>query len=60
MSIIQLLVMSMGIMLMLILGYAAFAGPSPAKESARRLQAVRFRHSDWCSSFPPHSLLISE
>jgi tight adherence protein B len=23
-----------------------FAGPSPAKESARRLQAVRFRHSE--------------
>jgi tight adherence protein B len=24
----------------------AFAGPSPAKESARRLQAVRYRHSE--------------
>ncbi|MDE2563540.1 MAG: type II secretion system F family protein [Sphingomonadales bacterium] len=46
MSIIQLLVMSAGIMAMLVLGYAAFSGPSAAKESARRLQAVRFRHSD--------------
>jgi len=46
MSIIQLLLMSMGIMAVLVLGYAAFSGPSAAKESARRLQAVRFRHSE--------------
>src|SRR5690606_20523164 len=26
--------------------WAALSGPSPAKEGARRLQAVRFRHSD--------------
>ncbi|WP_336981500.1 type II secretion system F family protein [Altererythrobacter fulvus] len=26
--------------------YAAFAGPSAAKESARRLQSVRYRHSE--------------
>jgi hypothetical protein len=30
----------------MVLGYLAFAGPSPAKESARRLQAVRYRHSE--------------
>jgi tight adherence protein B len=46
MNILQLLVMSVGIMLVLVLGYAALAGPSPTKESARRLQQVRFRHSD--------------
>lgn len=46
MNIVQLLVMSVGIMLVLVLGYAALVGPSPTKESARRLQQVRFRHSD--------------
>ena len=29
-----------------VLGYLALSGPSAAKESARRLQAVRFRHSE--------------
>ena len=38
--------MAIGIMSALVLGYAAFAGPNPAKESARRLQSVRFRHSE--------------
>jgi len=33
-------------MVVMVLGWIAIAGPSPAKESARRLQAVRFRHSD--------------
>ena len=46
MNIVQLLIMSIGIMVVLVLGYAAFSGPSAGKESARRLQAVRFRHSD--------------
>lgn len=46
MNILQLLLMSAGIMIMLVLGYAAFSGPSPVKESQRRLQAVRFRHSE--------------
>jgi tight adherence protein B len=46
MNVIQLLLIAVGLMLVLVLGYLAFSGPSPAKESARRLQAVRFRHSD--------------
>lgn len=46
MNIVQILVMSIGIMAVLVLGYAAFSGPSATKESARRLQALRFRHSD--------------
>jgi len=46
MSIVQLLLVAAGMMAVMVLGWMAFAGPSPAKESARRLQAVRFRHSD--------------
>ncbi|BEV01699.1 type II secretion system F family protein [Novosphingobium olei] len=46
MNIAQLLIMSIGIMAVLVLSYAAFSGPSATKESSRRLQAVRFRHSD--------------
>ena len=46
MSIIQLLLVAMGLMACMVLGYAAFAGPSASKEGARRLQAVRFRHSE--------------
>jgi tight adherence protein B len=46
MSMIQLLLIAMGLMSFMVLGYLAFAGPSAAKESARRLQAVRYRHSE--------------
>ena len=46
MSILQLLLIAMGLMSFMVLGYLALNGPSPTKESARRLQAVRFRHSD--------------
>jgi tight adherence protein B len=46
MSIIQLLLVAMGLMAVMVLGWAAFAGPSATKEGARRLQAVRFRHSE--------------
>ncbi len=46
MSIVQLLLFAMGLMAFLVLAYLAFSGPSATKESARRLQAVRFRHSD--------------
>lgn len=46
MSIPQLLLFAVGLMAFLTLGYMAFSGPSAAKESARRLQAVRYRHSD--------------
>lgn len=44
-SMLQLLVMAMGLMLAMVLGYAALAGPSASKESSRRLQSLRFRHS---------------
>ncbi len=46
MSILQLLLFAVGLMTAMGLGYRAFAGPSAAKEGARRLQGVRFRHSE--------------
>ncbi len=46
MNIVQLLVPVVGLTACLALVWVAFSGPSPAKEGARRLQAVRFRHSD--------------
>jgi tight adherence protein B len=46
MNIIQLLLIAVGLMSFMVLGYLALAGPSPAKEGARRLQSVRYRHSD--------------
>ena len=46
MGIMQLLLVAMGLMAFMVLGYLAFSGPSVAKESARRLQAVRYRHSE--------------
>lgn len=46
MSMIQLGLVALGLMMILTLGYLAFAGPSAAKESARRLEALRDRHSD--------------
>ena len=46
MTIVHLLLIAVGLMAIMVLGYAAFAGPSPAKESLRRLKAVRYRHSD--------------
>ncbi len=46
MNIVQLMLVSFGLMAFMVLGYLAFAGPSAAKEGMRRLQAVRYRHSD--------------
>ncbi|MFM5949535.1 MAG: type II secretion system F family protein [Novosphingobium sp.] len=46
MNITQLLLIAMGLMSFMVLGYLALSGPSAAKESARRLQAVRYRHSE--------------
>lgn len=46
MSILQLLLVAAGLLALMVLGYAAFAGPSATKEGARRLQAVRYRHSE--------------
>ena len=46
MNMFQILLIGVGLMAFMVIGYMAFAGPSAAKESARRLQAVRFRHSE--------------
>ncbi|MEW4448630.1 type II secretion system F family protein [Qipengyuania sp. JC766] len=46
MNILQLLLIAGGIMALIVVGYLLVAGPSAAKESQRRLQAVRFRHSE--------------
>jgi len=46
MNILQLLLLVAGLSLTVGMGYAAFAGPSAAKEGARRLQSVRYRHSE--------------
>jgi tight adherence protein B len=45
-STIQLVFMAVGLLLAMVLAYAALSGPSASKESNRRLQAVRFRHSE--------------
>jgi len=44
--ILQLALIFGGLMAILVIGYTMLAGPSPAKESARRLKAVRYRHSE--------------
>ncbi len=46
MGIIQLLLIAVGLMSFMVLGYVALAGPSAAKEGARRLESVRYRHSE--------------
>jgi tight adherence protein B len=46
MSIMQLLLVGGGLMALMVFGYVLFTGKSPAKESQRRLQAVRYRHSE--------------
>jgi len=46
MGIEQLALYGFGTLAVLVMGYIALAGPSPAKESARRLQGVRERHSE--------------
>ena len=46
MGILQLLLIAVGMMSFMVLGYLALSGPSATKESARRLQALRYRHSD--------------
>ena len=46
MSIVQLLLIALGLMSFMVLGYLALSGPSAAKEGTRRLQAVRYRHSE--------------
>src|SRR5205085_2270159 len=46
MNIIQLLLLGGGLMALMIVGYLLLNGKSPAKESQRRLQALRYRHSE--------------
>ena len=46
MSIIQLLMIAGGLMALMVVLYIALSGPSPTKEGNRRLQAVRYRHSE--------------
>jgi tight adherence protein B len=46
MSIIQLLLLAGGLMGLMVLGYVLVTTPSTGKESQRRLQALRYRHSE--------------
>lgn len=46
MNIIQLLLVGGGLMSLMVLGYMLLSGPSAAKEGQRRLQAMRYRHSE--------------
>ncbi|MDE1467015.1 type II secretion system F family protein [Aurantiacibacter sp. D1-12] len=46
MNIIQLLLVAGGLMGLMILGYVLLNGKSPSKEGQRRLEAVRYRHSE--------------
>lgn len=46
MDILQLLLVIGGLMTLMVLCYLAFAGKSPTKEADRRLQSVRYRHSE--------------
>ncbi|GAA0284728.1 type II secretion system F family protein [Alteraurantiacibacter aestuarii] len=46
MSILQLLLVGVGLMGLMVLGYTMLAGPNAAKASQRRLEAVRYRHSE--------------
>ena len=46
MSILQLLLVGGGLMALMIIGYVVLSGKSPGKESQRRLQGIRYRHSE--------------
>ena len=46
MTIVQLVLVAGGLMALMIVGYVIMSGKSPGKEGQRRLQAVRYRHSD--------------
>ena len=46
MNTIQLVLIAGGVLVLLVLAYAAFAGPNAGKASQRRLQQLRFRHSE--------------
>lgn len=46
MSIVQLLLIAFGLMTTIGIGWVAMSGPSPAKAAARRLESLRYRHSE--------------
>ena len=46
MSIVQLLLFGLGLMALMVLVYQLFSGPSASKESQRRLESLRYRHSE--------------
>ncbi len=46
MNIIQLMLLTLGILSLLGIGYALLSGPDSGKASQRRLQQVRYRHSE--------------
>src|SRR6187399_703394 len=46
MDILQLVLVIGGLISLMVLVYVAFAGKSPGKEANRRLQSLRYRHSD--------------
>jgi tight adherence protein B len=46
MSVIELVVLAGGLMALMVIGALLLTGTSPAKEGQRRLQAVRYRHSE--------------
>ena len=46
MSILQTLLLASGVMALMVIGYTLFEGTSAAKSTQRRLQAVRYRHSE--------------
>ena len=50
MNFVQLLLVAAGLMALMVLGYALVSGKSPAREGNRRLQAVRYRHSESMST----------
>ncbi len=46
MNIIQLVLVAVGVLALLAIGYTLLSGPNAAKASQRRLQQVRYRHSE--------------
>jgi tight adherence protein B len=46
MNLVLPMLIAVGLMAFMVLGYVAFSGPSAAKASTRRLEALRYRHSE--------------
>jgi len=46
MGVIQIVLFAGGLMALMVLGALLLTGTSPGKEGQRRLQAVRYRHSE--------------